>query len=941
MKGATHKSQHRRRPGIRLVAAAIALALGTSFAYAASEYETGLKLFRAGQYKTARIELKNLVQERPDHVSGRILLGRTELRLGNPGASEEHVLKAIADGAHPTVAEPLLARALFLQGKFKTLLSRIHGAGHRGRSAETIWTLRGRAHLRLGELGQAQSAFSTAIEAVARTVPARAGLATVALRRGDINTAHRWVDEALRLEPEDVESLTIAATLSRKRGDTEKALQLLDRAIEQSPDSVTARLERSLARVQKEDLEGALVDLEVIRKRFPYEPQTLYVYSRVLSLIGRTKDADEALAMAGTVLLSRGADYLDQFPEGRYLAGLVNFMHGDVEEATNHLQKYLRKFPANVEANLMLARIHLERGESAESIRLLETALERHPNEPEALAVIAEAYRQNGQPKKSVAALQRAVGQRPDASGLRARYGFGLLRIGEVDDGLGLLTRVLNENADDINTALNLGYFYAAKNDFNMATAVALKVLDRQPGQLVAMNLLGAAAMGLNDLDRARDIFNNALKIDPKFTPARLNLGRMALHLGQVDEAKHEYERALKDSPNHPTAMSELATIAYQTGDIEGAIKWLLDVVANDSNSLQEKLRLGTYFVEAKRVDEAKALAAQLRDQFPDNLKVLALVAQTEVAEKRIAAARITLSEMSRYAGSRSKELLSIAKLQRQIGDFESASYSLDKAVRANPDFANAIAEMVSLEIQRRRFDRAFELIESLEKLPMRYAPAASTLRGDALSSLDKHSEALAAYEKAFTLEPSSQLVSRISGTYERLGKYEKSADFLDQWLAEHPRDIRVLQVAGARALRSRDGARAKLHFERLLEMTPSSLALLNNLALTYLMLGDERALPFARAAHRVAPKSPAVLDTLGQVLVADGQAAEGLGHLREARSRAPTHLKIAENLAAALQDLGRGQEAIAVLEETLSQDPGNKRLQVLLEKTRAKLARD
>jgi Flp pilus assembly protein TadD len=84
----------------------------------------------------------------------------------------------------------------------------------------------------------------------------------------------------------------------------------------------------------------------------------------------------------------------------------------------------------------------------------------------------------------------------------------------------------------------------------------------------------------------------------------------------------------------------------------------------------------------------------------------------------------------------------------------------------------------------------------------------------------------------------------------------------------------------------------------------------LSNTARPYQLRKDGRAPDYALRAVEVAPKWAVPLDTLGWILVTEGEPAEGLKLLREARARAPQNLLIRYHLAVALSELGRSAEA-------------------------------
>jgi len=115
--------------------------------------------------------------------------------------------------------------------------------------------------------------------------------------------------------------------------------------------------------------------------------------------------------------------------------------------------------------------------------------------------------------------------------------------------------------------------------------------------------------------------------------------------------------------------------------------------------------------------------------------------------------------------------------------------------------------------------------------------------------------------------------------------------------------------------------ARAYAMYQAMLaEGRPLSFSAYNNLASIALELDADSALGYARKAYDLQPTHPAVVDTLGWVLVRRGRAAEGLPYLREAYTRASQVPAVQYHLAVALTDLKRHGEARRLLESLLSQ---------------------
>ena len=141
----------------------------------------------------------------------------------------------------------------------------------------------------------------------------------------------------------------------------------------------------------------------------------------------------------------------------------------------------------------------------------------------------------------------------------------------------------------------------------------------------------------------------------------------------------------------------------------------------------------------------------------------------------------------------------------------------------------------------------------------------------------------------------------------------------LEAWLADHPADVVVRRaLATAYIDVGRHDAAVAAH-ELLLEVLPDDAAILNNLAWLYQRVADPRALGLARRAHALAPNEPGLSDTLGWILVQQGQAGEGLAILRDAEARAAGVAEIDYHIGVALSQLGRTDEARAALERGLA----------------------
>src|SRR5699024_8160566 len=145
-----------------------------------------------------------------------------------------------------------------------------------------------------------------------------------------------------------------------------------------------------------------------------------------------------------------------------------------------------------------------------------------------------------------------------------------------------------------------------------------------------------------------------------------------------------------------------------------------------------------------------------------------------------------------------------------------------------------------------------------------------------------EYEAAEAAYTKAYDARPVRGLAMRLFQV-RRNGKLPHPEQPLVAWLQQHPDDVQVMATLGQWYQVTGNGEAAAQQYRNLLKTQPSNAFALNNLALVYFKQGDDRALQLARKAHETAPKSAAIQDTLGWLLVNAGNLDKGLPLLREA----------------------------------------------------------
>jgi uncharacterized protein HemY len=145
----------------------------------------------------------------------------------------------------------------------------------------------------------------------------------------------------------------------------------------------------------------------------------------------------------------------------------------------------------------------------------------------------------------------------------------------------------------------------------------------------------------------------------------------------------------------------------------------------------------------------------------------------------------------------------------------------------------------------------------------------------------------------------------KLHATASGAGKGTAADAAAEKWMRDHPKDVVLRNYLGERALRKQDYKSAARYFQALVAQQPDNVRFLNNLAWVSGELGDPKALSYAEKASALAPANPAVLDTLGMLLVKKGDVTQGLEKLQQAAKLAPNQADIRLHLAKALIKAG------------------------------------
>ena len=218
--------------------------------------------------------------------------------------------------------------------------------------------------------------------------------------------------------------------------------------------------------------------------------------------------------------------------------------------------------------------------------------------------------------------------------------------------------------------------------------------------------------------------------------------------------------------------------------------------------------------------------------------------------------------------------------------------------------------------------NHAYEGAHKLALAAQQRQPAAAIgfrLEGDVLLEQGKAAQAVAQYERGFSLQPGGPLLISLHRALHAARQAEAAERRMAEWLDRQAGDQPTrLYYASFLLQRSEFGA-ARRQYEALLARDPDNVVALNDLAWTLLQLKDGDPLRPAERAYRLAPANPAVADTLAWIFAETGKPARALPLLKKALDSAPAAADIRLHYAHALFRAGDKRGARSQCEQLLA----------------------
>ncbi len=588
----------------------------------------------------------------------------------------------------------------------------------------------------------------------------------------------------------------------------------------------------------------------------------------------------EAALQAKAVLLQN-----PDSPQARYLLGASLFSLGDFTASEIELRKSLERKQSASDVVPMLAKVLLAK---------------------RALKQLTDEF----------------GGTELDSSGasnsLKSTLALAFARLNNTQKANELLDLVLSKTPSYAPALLVRARLLAGVKDFNGAIRLIDNILSSDPGNADALLLKADITLvSVDDSHPAAELYNKVLQLRKKDLDAHFALVAIYINQHDLPAARKQLTQLSKIAPTNLQTKFFEAQLAFMQADYAKAksiVQELLRYSSNNTKALQfagaTELQLGSlqqaesYFTKALNIDpalpSARRLLAQANLRLGQPVKALAtlrpILEQSAPDPESVALAGEAYLQQgdqkkaheyyqraAKLKPGNVKIMTSVALMQLLQGNAEPGLQQLE-LIAAGDKGVNADLALITARMQRREWVLALKDIERLEKkIPEK--PLAPDLRGRAQMSLNDFSAARKSFEIAISRDsvyyPAIGALTQLD--YQD-GKPEVALNRLTELLKTNPtHPLALLSLADikARTGASKDEITALLR--EAIKGNPTDATVRTALTSNLKRKNDFKgAVLAAQEAVAALPNSPEMLDQLGLMQLASGDANQALNTFRK-----------------------------------------------------------
>ncbi len=915
----------------------LAIATGLTACNQSGSPQDKLELAQAamlkGDHASAEIHTKQVLQGQPDDAKARLLLAKVSLMQARFVSAEQEAQRALSLGVTDDDAWETLFEALTQRGQLQALKKETDRAlaipTLSAKSQSLAWLYSAKILIAQANNSDARKALEQSLKLVPQNSAAKAGL--LGLDIAGTSKTVSFVELKTTLEklkaafPASFETAVLEANVAQMSGRNEESRTALLKALEAKPYDLEQRSNLVKINIALKDYASAETQIQALRKLAP--SSAFISYLAALSAYGQG-NLPKAREFSLDVV-----EHLPKFIPGLELAAELAMRAGEFQLAEKYGKLIVEIAPTAKTGAAILANNYLSAKAPEKALDILKPWLAQKPAAGALLTLAGRAHAMLGNRARALQLFEAAAVNSAANSNSNLMAANARLQLAGFQDAQSAIDKFASQAQLHPDQRLAVARTFLSANQLDKALeAVNASIAERASTDKTAAGhlTLGSIQLAKGQLSAARTAFEEALKRDPSAYPALQALVSIDLAEGKAAEAKSRHADFLKNNPQHVEASLSQVSLAARAGaSSEEVLSQLNKVKEAHPNSPLPSLALSRFYVSQGKVSNAIQLLEPLTQKGKSDERVLdTLTALFQMNGEPFKAIAMLDNEVKQQPSSSALHLKS-GELRLVAGDVKGAMTSFKQAQTLAPESVQAAMAVVRAQFQLGSRSEALlgarALLTKFDK-----DPSVALLLGNLLSAEKKFPEALTAYRDAFARSKNPLTAFRLYNALDAVNDTAGAAKHLsDWWKLSQPKDSDTMVGASDLLIAKKKYENAAAILKQVLEHAPTHVGALNNMAVAAHHLKDPKALSYAELAAKQMPSNFAVLDTLGWLMVEQGDAKGGLKHLQQAAAQAPKNAEVRLHLAQAFSKLGDASSARteAALAEKLA---GNEEVRAL-----------
>lgn len=445
--------------------------------------------------------------------------------------------------------------------------------------------------------------------------------------------------------------------------------------------------------------------------------------------------------------------------------------------------------------------------------------------------------------------------------------------------------------------------------------------------------IVGALAFAQQDVDDAAQAFKQGdnqqaerklsavLEASPNDVRALMLMGAVLDSESKFDAAETYYRRAIEAAPHSAQVLNNAGNHYLARGDKILARQYYLRALASDPLHVNANVQVAQIYISEKRGDQALAYLGRLPDSESSKPSVLLLRARALSLAGKCGAVNPLLNQLENGDGG-SNVYFSIGIVQAQCKEYDLAESAFSRALEADPTNFEALYNLGLAALESGDLDRSVTALQAALRENPRDADSLFAL-ARAHSKRDQLGEAATLLTQAEKAAPSrADIQLMLAKVLSQLGFYREAAETYSHYLELNPGDETARRERGMAWASANESAKALVDLEWYARKNPGDAAGLYELGMAESLTDRAKALQLLNRAVALSPSSIQIRYCRAVLNMEADKPEAALDDLRIVLEKDPSNARALSSLGRAYLALDRPQDAAAALKKSVESAP-------------------